>query len=147
MPRYKIGELADRTSTTTPTIRYYEEIGLLPAAERQDGNQRRYGDEDVRRLTFIRRCREFGFSIDQVRKLASVTRDPWRSCTEARNIAYAHLLDVRSKLRELRALERSIAQFVSDCDAECVGGPGPECSIFDELGGQHRPSSCCVKSN
>ena len=147
MRGYKIGELADRTSTTTPTIRYYEEIGLLPAPERQEGNQRRYGDEDVRRLTFIRRCREFGFSIDQVRTLASVTRDPSRSCTEARDVAHAHLLDVRSKLSELRALERSIAQFVSDCDAECAGGPGPECSIFDELGSQRRARTCCERSN
>jgi DNA-binding transcriptional MerR regulator len=132
MRGYKIGELAERTSTNAPTIRYYEDIGLLPRPERQEGNQRRYTEEDVRRLTFIRRCREFGFSIEEVRTLASVTRDPSRSCMDARDIAYAHLLDVRSKLRELRALERSIAQFVAVCD-ECGGGPGPECSIFDDL--------------
>ena len=141
---YRIGELAQLTRTNPPTIRYYEEIGLLPRPERQDGNQRRYSDDDVRRLNFIRRCRDFGFSIDQVRTLASVTRDPTRSCLEARDVAHAHLLDVRSKLRELRQLERSIAQFVANCDAECAGGPGPACSIFDDLGGK---SSGCGKAN
>jgi DNA-binding transcriptional MerR regulator len=67
MRTLKIGALAKRTGTNGPTIRYYEEIGLLPAAERQPGGQRTYGEDDVKRLTFIRRCREFGFSVDQVR--------------------------------------------------------------------------------
>ena len=143
MQGYRIGELAQRTRTNAPTIRYYEEIGLLPAPGRQEGNQRRYGDEDVRRLTFIRRCREFGFSIEQVRTLASVSRDPSRSCMEAREIAYAHLLDVRAKLSELRGLEKSIARFVAECDSECEGGPGPACTIFDDLGRERAAPSCC----
>jgi DNA-binding transcriptional MerR regulator len=134
MRGYKIGELAERTRTNPPTIRYYEDIGLLPRPERQEGNQRRYRDTDVGRLTFIRRCREFGFSIEQVKALASVTADASRSCMEARDIAHAHLLDVRSKLRELRELERSLARFVATCDEGCAGGPGPACSIFDDLG-------------
>lgn len=136
MGGYRIGELAERTRTNPPTIRYYEEIGLLPRPERQQGNQRRYSDEDVRRLTFIRRCRDFGFSTDQVRDLASVMNDASRSCMEARDIAHAHLIAVRSKLRELQCLERCIAQFVATCDSECAGGPGPACSIFDDLGSQ-----------
>lgn len=147
MRGYKIGELAERTSTNPPTIRYYEDIGLLPRPDRQEGNQRRYSDNDIRALTFIRRCRQFGFSIEQVRTLASVTRDPSRSCIEARDIAHAHLLDVRSKLRELRELERSMAQFVADCDAACAGGPGPACSIFDDLGRERSANVCCKKAN
>ncbi len=63
----KIGDLAARTGTTAPTIRYYEEIGLLPRADRQDSGQRRYGHEDIKRLTLIRRCRDFGLPIEQVR--------------------------------------------------------------------------------
>jgi DNA-binding transcriptional MerR regulator len=147
MSAYKIGELAQRTRTNPPTIRYYEDIGLLPRPDRQEGNQRRYSEDDLGRLTFIRRCREFGFSIGQVKALASVTRDPSRSCMEARDIAQAHLLDVRSKLRELRELERSIARFVADCDADCAGGPGPACSIFDGLARDALASSCCKRSN
>lgn len=93
----KIGELARRTRTNAPTIRYYEEIGLLPAPARRDGGQRSYGDGDSRRLTFIRQCRAFGFPIEQVRSLVALTEDQDRSCTEARSIAQVHLDAVRDK--------------------------------------------------
>jgi DNA-binding transcriptional MerR regulator len=129
----KIGDLAKRTGTNAPTIRYYESIGLLPAPDRRDSGQRSYGDEDVKRLTFIRRCREFGFSIEQVRSLASLMQDPSRSCTEARDLAQEHLAAVRAKLAELKALERSIVSFVISCDASCVGGPGPDCVVLEDL--------------
>lgn len=135
MPGLKIGGLARRTGMNTPTIRYYEEIGLLPPPERQEGNQRRYGEDDVRRLTFIRRCRDFGFPIAQVRVLASLVQDPERSCLEARDLAQAHLVRVRAKLKELRELEKSIADFVERCDTACAGGHGPECTILEDLGG------------
>jgi DNA-binding transcriptional MerR regulator len=129
----KIGALAERTGTNTPTIRYYEAIGLLPRAGRQEGGQRRYGDDDVRRLTFIRRCRDFGFSVEQVRALAALVEDPASCCGDARDIAQAHLDDVRRKLAELRALEREIAGFVERCDTTCAGGPGPDCVPLAEL--------------
>ena len=80
MKGLKIGALADRTGTNSPTIRYYEEIGLLPSADRQAGGQRIYGSEDIKRLTFIRRCRDFGFPIEAVRSLAAVLYDPKSSC-------------------------------------------------------------------
>lgn len=142
MPGYRIGELALRTRTNAPTIRYYEQIGLLPRPERQDGNQRRYADTDVRKLTFIRRCREFGFSIDQVRTLTGLVADRSRSCTEARELAHGHLLEVRGKLRELEALEASIAEFVAQCDAQCAGGPGPDCVILEDLSGPGCGTGC-----
>lgn len=129
----KIGELALRTGTNTPTVRYYEQIGLLPVAERRDGGQRRYAEEDVGRLTFIRRCRDFGLSIEQVRTLVSLIQDRERSCLEARDIARDHLATVRSRLEELKALERSIAAFVAECESACIGGPGPDCAVLDEL--------------
>jgi DNA-binding transcriptional MerR regulator len=129
----KIGGLARRTGTNVPTIRYYEEIGLLRSADRQAGGQRVYGDADVKRLTFIRRCREFGFSIDQVRSLVALVQDPALSCVHARDLAQEHLFTVRAKLAELKALERSIAAFVASCDASCAGGPGPDCVILDGL--------------
>ncbi|GBQ26508.1 helix-turn-helix domain-containing protein [Gluconacetobacter azotocaptans] len=145
MSGYKIGELAERTRTTASTIRYYEQIGLLRRPDRQEGNQRRYGEDDVARLTFIRRGRAFGFSIEQVRTLASLVQDRSRSCMEARDIAQAHLADVRAKLRELKALEKSIAVFVAACDSECAGGPGPDCVILDDLSvsGPADRSGCC----
>lgn len=133
MANLKIGALAERTGTSAPTIRYYEGIGLLRSADRQSGGQRVYGDADVKRLTFIRRCREFGFSIEQVRSLVALVQDPRSSCMHARDLAQEHLAAVRSKLSELKALERSMAAFVASCDASCAGGPGPDCVILDDL--------------
>lgn len=133
MSNLRIGGLAKRTGTNAPTIRYYEEIGLLRSAGRQAGNQRVYSDADVKGLTFIRRCREFGFSIDQVRSLVALAQDPASSCVHARDLAQEHLVAVRAKLVELKALERSIAAFVTGCDASCAGGAGPDCVILDDL--------------
>jgi DNA-binding transcriptional MerR regulator len=128
----KIGELARASGTTAPTIRYYEEIGLLPRPSRTRG-RRRYGEDDVRRLTFIRRCRDFGFPIDQVRILATLTHDNERSCKEARDLAEAHLAAVREKQRELRTLERNIAALIEVADVACPGGSGADCIVLEEL--------------
>jgi DNA-binding transcriptional MerR regulator len=133
MNQLKIGDLAERTGTSTPTIRYYEQIGLLRRALRQGGGQRVYGRDDVERLTFIRRCREFDFSIEQVRALVAIVQDPSSSCMDARDMAAEHLTAVRAKLRELKALERSLIAFVKSCDTSCAGGPGPECAILSDL--------------
>lgn len=143
MEALKIGTLAKETGTNSPTIRYYESIGLLPAAARQEGGQRTYDAADVRRLTFIRRCRDFGFSIDQVRLLVGLSEDPSRSCLEVQEIANAHLAAIREKLTELQALERTIAGFAESCTTSCVGGPGPECVPLVNLG-ESRPSKRAV---
>jgi DNA-binding transcriptional MerR regulator len=136
----KIGELAERTGTNPPTIRYYEEIGLLPRAARQGGGQRRYGDDAVRRVTFVRRCRDFGFAIDQVRELVELSGDPGRDCAEARDIGRAHLAAIRERLAELRALEREMQDFVERCDTACAGGPGTACVPLVALGRAEAPA-------
>lgn len=133
MADIKIGELSSRANTSVPTIRYYEDIGLLPKAARGDGGHRRYDDTDVERLTFIRRCRDFGFSIDHVRALVTLVKDQKVSCIAARDIAQIHLESVRAKLLELSELEQTIANFVTNCNATCLGGSGPECVIMEEL--------------
>jgi DNA-binding transcriptional MerR regulator len=122
--------LAGRTGTTVPTIRYYEEIGLLRPAARS-GGQRTYDNEDVRRLSLIRRCRDFDFSIEEIRALLSLVQDR-KSCTGARDRADAHLVRLRSKLAELKALETTIASLVSECDASCAGGPASDCVILQD---------------
>lgn len=106
-----IGGLARRSGTNPPTIRYYEQIGLLKAPDRREGGHRVYGSDDLRRLTFIRRCREFGFPIEQVRSLVDLIENADRSCHEARNLAQENLTAVRQKLKELKALERSLGQL------------------------------------
>jgi DNA-binding transcriptional MerR regulator len=133
MADLKIGDLAESSGTSAPTIRYYEEIGLLPRASRRAGGERSYGSEDVKRLVFIRRCRDFGFPIEQVRSLLALMQDRNRSCFKARDLAQAHLAAVRVKLRELKALETSVAAFVRRCEDACAGGPGPDCVILEDL--------------
>jgi DNA-binding transcriptional MerR regulator len=133
MDTLRIGVLAARTGTNAPTIRYYEEIGLLRPPARQSGGQRVYGEEDEKRLTFIRRCREFGFPIEQVRSLVALLDDRKRSCMEARDLAREHLAAVRAKLQDLTALERNLANLVASSDTSCAGGPGPDCVILEDL--------------
>lgn len=137
-----IGALAKAAGVTTPTIRYYEEIALLPKAGRSASGQRVYDETDLERLTFIRRCRDFGFSIEQVRLLAGLSISPDRDCSEVRDVAKAHLGDVRAKLAELRALEKSLEGFVDQCEAACSGGPGRECVVFKDMAKQET-CSCC----
>lgn len=127
MTAMRIGVVAERSGTSTPTIRYYESIGLLPQPDRAGSGQRTYADADVERLVFIRRCRDFGFSIEQVRALVALASDSRRSCDEVRQIAESHLRSIRAKLAELRALERSISKFAVSCVDDCAGGPGVAC--------------------
>jgi len=138
----KIGALAAEAKCTVPTIRYYEDIGLLPKASRRERGHRVYGDADLRRLTFIRRCREFGFSIEQVRELVALVNSPERDCVAARDVAQIHLEEVRKKLKELGALEKSLKRFVSDCNTQCAGGPSSACVILEDLA-TPKSGGCC----
>lgn len=124
----RIGALAERTGTSVATIRYYEEIGLLRQAARR-GGQRIYDHEDTRRLAFIRRCREFDYAIPEIRALLSLMQSD-TSCSEARKLAEGHLSELRRKLGELQALERSIASLVTTCAATCDGGAAADCVIL-----------------
>lgn len=131
--RLSIGLVARRTGATVPTVRYYEDIGLLPPAARTEAGQRSYDEATVRRLVFIRRCRDFGFSIEQVRELVGLVDEPDRSCAEVRDIAATHLAQVRQKLEELKALEASLNAFVCSCNTACAGGPAVDCTILEDL--------------
>lgn len=128
-----IGVLAQQTGCSVPTIRYYEQIGLLPSGPRTEAGRRHYDGAAMHRLTFIRRCRDFGFSIEQVRELVGLADDPARPCMELRDIASGHLTALRVKLLELKALERSMAAFVRGCETGCAGGAVLDCFILDEL--------------
>ena len=145
-----IGVLAQQTGCTVPTIRYYEEIGLLPIGPRTEAGRRFYGEGAVRRLTFIRRCRDFGFSIEQVRELVGLVDAPERPCAEVRDVAASHLKALREKLAELQALEASMSKFVHSCESACMGGATVDCTLLEDLGSPSsslsaRPSggACC----
>lgn len=128
-----IGVLAAQTNTTIPTIRYYEEIGLLPRAQRAGNGHRHYRDADLKRLSFIKRCRDFGFPIEQVRELVALFEDGDRACIEVRDMAQTHLNTVREKLNEMRQLETSLAAYVASCDEACCTGPTKDCAIIEDL--------------
>ena len=148
--RLSIGLVARRSDCTVPTIRYYEDIGLLPPARRTEGGQRHYDEASVRRLSFIRRCRDFGFSIEQVRELVGLVDQPERPCAEVRDIAALHLQQVRQRLQELQALEAELGVLVVACEARCAGGPAIDCTILEDLrlpqreGQEVSPRGCCA---
>jgi MerR family transcriptional regulator, mercuric resistance operon regulatory protein len=123
-----IGELSRRTGCNIETIRYYERIGLLPKAARR-GRYRSYEPGDVARLGFVRRSRELGFTIEEVRALLGLAAGGHASCAEARDLAAAHLTDVRARVADLRRMERVLATAVQACDA----GDSAGCPLIDTL--------------
>ena len=123
------GALARKAGVNIETIRYYEKIGLLPEPLRADNGYRVYGETGLKRLSFIRRCRELGFSLDEVRGLLGLVDGGDYTCAEVRDLSIVRLGDVRQKIRDLRKMERTLKEMVSQCD----GGLVPECPIVDRL--------------
>jgi Cu(I)-responsive transcriptional regulator len=134
-----IGDLGKATNTKVETVRYYERIGLLPAPARSAGNYRTYGVAELGRLSFIRRARDLGFSLDQVRALLSLSDDRTCDCAGIDRIANKHLREVDRKLADLTALRRELKAVIDSCD----GGTVAECRIIEALGpstdGRERP--------
>src|SRR4051812_43293283 len=110
-----IGELAQATDTKPETIRYYERIGLLPSPPRTAGNYRAYTPVHVSRLTFTRRARDLGFSIEQIRALLSLADNEEQSCEAVDVIAREHLAEVKRKLADLSALRRELDSLIGQC--------------------------------
>ena len=124
-----IGHLARVSGTTVQTIRYYEQIGLMPAAERSAGNQRLYGQPHIDRLVFIRHGRDLGFSLDAVRELLALADDPEHGCEDADRIARHHLAEVDRRLATLTALKTELERMV----AGCQGGRIANCRVIEVL--------------
>lgn len=116
-----IGELSRRTGCNVETIRYYERIGLMPVPSRR-GRYRSYGADDVSRLGFVRRARELGFTLDEVRALLGLAAREQASCAEVRTLAASQLKDVRTRIVDLRRMERVLANSVRACDARQDSG-------------------------
>jgi MerR family mercuric resistance operon transcriptional regulator len=123
-----IGELSRRTGCNIETIRYYERIGLLPPPARR-GRYRHYGAKDVGWLAFVRRARGLGFTLDEVRALLGLAAGGQGACAEVREIAAAHVAEVRAKVTDLRAMERVLADAVRRCDADET----PGCPLIEAL--------------
>jgi len=128
-PALGIGELARRAGCKPETVRYYERIGLLRDAPRTEGGQRRYGEAAVKRLTFIRHARDFGFSVEAVRELLEMADHPQMPCHEVDAIAKHHLEEVESRLQRLSALREELRRMVG----QCAGGRVESCRIIEVL--------------
>ncbi len=124
-----IGRLAAAAGVNLETVRFYERIRLMPPPARTASGHRAYEEAHIQRLAFIRRARELGFSIEQIRALLSLTEPNRASCGEVREIARRHLDDVRAKLADLTRLERILAKTIS----RCSGDPAPSCPVLEML--------------
>ena len=126
---FPIGELSRRTAVKVPTIRYYEQIGLLPAAPRTDSNRRLYGQAEVDRLNFIRHSREVGFEIENIREFLAMSEQPQSSCHKVDSIANSHLIEIDRRIASLTTLKAELARMIS----ECGRGRVCDCRIIEVL--------------
>jgi MerR family mercuric resistance operon transcriptional regulator len=124
-----IGQLSRRSGVGIETIRYYERIKVLPAPPRTASGRRVYGETEVRLLAFIRRSRELGFSLDEIRALLRLGAPGAATCAEVKEIAAHHLQEVRAKMADLARFERILAETT----AQCSGNRVPECPVLDIL--------------
>lgn len=124
-----IGQVSSKTGCKIPTIRYYEEIGLLTEATRTEGGHRVYGEDDVRRLVFIRHGRDLGFSLDTIRSLSELASNKDQSCAEVDVLASAHLEEVEEKLRLLSAMREALQELLDQCRQTTI----LECRVIEAL--------------
>jgi len=132
---YSRGALAKQTGVNAETIRYYESIGLLPAPPRTQGGHRVYDETHLQRLSFIRRCRELGFTLDETRGFLVLVDEGQYTCAEIRDRTLVHLGDVRERIGDLQRMEKVLEQMV----AECTGGLAPDCPIIETLFAVSKP--------
>jgi len=125
----KIGAVAELTGVGAETIRYYEKAGVLSEAERAANGYRLYNDAQVRRLRFIKRCRELGFSLDEVRSLLCLANGEGSACEDVRHLARNHLANVRRNIRDLEAIETVLNALVEDCSKD----GSASCPILEAL--------------
>ncbi len=130
MAALTIGIVARKTGVKVPTIRYYEQIGLLAAPERSAGNQRIYAEPALKRLMFIAHARELGFSLEQIRELLTLADDPDQPCEQANEIARQHLSEIESRMKRLRSLKKELLNMVHVCGEN---GTIADCRVIETL--------------
>lgn len=133
--RYSIGKLAKLTGTKAETVRYYESTGLMPAPPRTEGGHRAYSEDHRKRLLFIRRCRDLGFSMHQIEGLLAMVDSHSATCAEVAEKAEHHLQSIRQRIADLQALEQTLSETLSQCHR----GDTPDCAILDVLSASDRP--------
>ncbi len=126
---FGIGALSKRTSVKVETSRYYEREGLLPKPMRTSGGHRSYSFDDLRRLTFIRRARELGFTTGDIRELLGLVEGRAYTCREVRSVTLEHAEQIQRKISDLQRMRTTLLSISSQCE----GGSVPECPVIDAL--------------
>lgn len=134
-----IGEAAEATGVTAKMIRHYEQIGLIPQAGRTGAGYRVYGPRDLSTLSFIRRARDLGFSIAQIRDLLMLWQDRARASADVKRIAGAHIEEMREKMRLLQEMVHTLEHL----SAHCQGDDRPDCPIIEQLATGKSEEKCC----
>ena len=129
---HPIGVAAELSGVSIEAIRYYERDGVVPEAERSQNGRRTYDEPAIARLRFVKRCRDFGFSIKQIKSLIQLSENKDTSCAEASEIGQKHLRDVQEKLNNLKQLESALAELLR----HCADGP-PDCPMLTHLFDDH----------
>ena len=124
-----IGKLSSKTGVNTETIRYYEKEGILPPPPRTESGYRVYTEEHCKRLMFVRRSRELGFSLNEIRTMLAMVDGGSLTCAEVKDVTITHLDDIREKISDLQKLEKTLQKIAS----QCKGGKTPNCPIIDAL--------------
>src|SRR5690242_15454534 len=127
----QIGEASRASGVSAKMIRHYESIGLVPKPDRRDSNYRDYADDDVHRLGFVRRARDLGFSIEEIRALLRLWGDRRRSSRDVKALTLSHIKDLDLKIAALGEMRATLAHLAHCCD----GGDRPDCPIIDNLAG------------
>lgn len=126
---YGIGEMSRQTGVNIETVRYYERIGIMPNPDRTESGNRQYNHDQLKRLHFVKRSRELGFSPEEIRALLKMVDRKVFTCGEVHSMTVDHLSAVKCKLTDLRRLEKALKSMAS----ECSRGEIPDCPIIDEL--------------
>ncbi|MHC2016465.1 Cu(I)-responsive transcriptional regulator [Methylobacterium sp. CM6247] len=132
-----IGEAAKATGVSAKMIRYYEETGLLPPADRTASGYRLYAENDLHTLRFVRRSRDLGFSVEDIAGLLALWQDRGRASAQVKALAVHHLTDLRRRIAELEAMARTLTSLADHCS----GDSRPDCPILDDLAAEHSPQS------
>lgn len=132
-----IGEAAKATGVSAKMIRYYEETGLLPPADRTASGYRLYAENDLHTLRFVRRSRDLGFSVEDIAGLLALWQDRGRASAQVKALAVQHLTDLRRRIAELEAMARTLTSLADHCS----GDSRPDCPILDDLAAEHSPQT------
>lgn len=128
-----MGEAAGKSGCSAPTIRYYEEIGLLRGVDRTPGGRRAYSWPQVHRLTFIRRARDLGLSVEQVRTLLRISDGDQSDCGDAQGVLATYVEEVRRRRAELESLEDTLTRMAQRCGDTCANVPGAACTVMEDV--------------